>query len=45
MKKTNKIEKIAAKLALKTAISARGAASNWNVCQPVEPKALKKISK
>jgi cyclic lactone autoinducer peptide len=45
MKKSQKIEKMVAKLALKTAVSACGAASNWNVCQPVEPKSLKKFSK
>lgn len=40
-----KIAKLAADVALKTAILASGAASWWNTYQPKEPVALKKLSK
>lgn len=41
----NKLAEIIAKLAMKTAVSAGGAASQWNIFQPVEPTALKKLRK
>ncbi len=40
-----KVAKMLAKFAHKTAASACGAASNWNTYQPKEPAALKKFSK
>jgi cyclic lactone autoinducer peptide len=40
-----KLAEVVAKIAMKTAISAGGAASQWNVYQPVEPAALKKLLK
>ena len=40
-----KIAELAAKLALKAAKSAAGAASDWNMHQPKEPAALKKLVK
>jgi len=43
MKET--MAKLVAKLALNTAISACGAASNWNTYQPKEPAALKQMAK
>ena len=43
MKKT--IAKITASIALRAAKSAAGAASDWNIYQPKEPKQLKTMSK
>ena len=40
-----KLAEIIAKIAMKTAISAGGTASQWLVYQPVEPAALKKLRK
>lgn len=40
-----KVAKMLATIAHKTAVSACGAASNWNSYQPKEPAALKKTSK
>lgn len=37
--------KFIAKIAHNAAVSACGAASNWNIYQPKEPVALKKIAK
>ncbi len=37
--------KLIAKIAHNTAVSACGAASNWNIYQPKEPATLKKIAK
>ncbi len=41
----NTIAKVVAAVAKKTAVSACGAASNWNAYQPKEPAALKEMSK
>ena len=43
MKKT--IAKLIANISKRAAISAHGAASNWNTYQPKEPAAIKKIVK
>ena len=40
-----KLAEIIAKLAMKAAISAGGAASQWNIYQPVEPAAVTKLRK
>ena len=41
----NAIAKVVAIIVKKTAISACGAASNWNAYQPKEPATLEKMSK
>ena len=40
-----KLVEIIAKLAMKTAVSAGGTASQWYVYQPIEPAAVKKLRK
>lgn len=40
-----KLASFISKMAMKAAISAGGAASQWNVYQPVEPAALKQLLK
>lgn len=41
----NAIAKVVAAIVKKTAVSAGGAASNWNAYQPKEPAALKNMAK
>ena len=41
----NMIAKVVANIALKTAVAACGAASNWNMYQPKEPAMLKTMMK
>ena len=40
-----KLAEIIAKIAMKTAVSAGGTASQWFVYQPIEPVAAKKLRK
>lgn len=40
-----KLAEAIAKLAMKTAVSAGGTASQWFVYQPIEPVAVKKLRK
>lgn len=40
-----KLAEVIAKLAMKTAVSAGGTASQWLVYQPAEPAMLKKLRK
>lgn len=41
----DRLAKLVAAAAKKSAVSACGAASNWNICQPKEPAKLKELKK